>query len=80
VIGYALAGLTPVLVGPNCWRTTVRTGWTVPVFAAGRGVLFALPPLVVFGGLFAAADAEFERFLSELLDLDLQTTLVRPFA
>ena len=77
VIGYALAGLTPLLVGPNRWRTTLRTGWTVPAFAAGRGVLVALPPLVVFASLFAAADAEFERFLGEILDLDLQTTLVR---
>ena len=76
VIGYALAGLLPLLVGPHRWRSTARGLVGARVCGRARRAGRAAPA----GGLcrlFASADADFERFLADLLDLDLRTTLVR---
>ena len=40
--------------------------------ALGRGLLIALPLLLVFGGLFMAADAGFERIVNRLFHFDLE--------
>jgi len=74
---YAAAGLFPVIRSDIAWRRLGRNWWSRPALAAGRGVLVALPPLVVFASLFASADAEFERFLRELFDVDPADLLVR---
>jgi hypothetical protein len=42
-----------------------------------RGLLLALPVLVVFAGLFSSADLVFQRRLSDLLRLDVLETLQR---
>jgi hypothetical protein len=55
-----LFGLAGLLVGDIRWRTlSVRSTWR-PWLAAARGTLVALPLLLLFGGLFASADAAFE--------------------
>ena len=67
---YAYAGPLPLAVRDVRWREGRPVGFG-PVFAVLRGVAIALPLLLLFGALFAAADAVFERAVSDLLDFDL---------
>jgi MFS family permease len=78
VLGYALAGLLPTLRGEIVWRRWRWRWrwWSDPALATGRGLLLALPPLVVFGGLFAAADANFEKLVRQLFDFDPSDVVV----
>lgn len=67
---YAYAGPLPLAVRDMRWREVRPVGFG-PAFAVLRGVAIALPLLLLFGALFAAADAVFERAVSDLLDFDL---------
>lgn len=54
------------------WRELPRDGrWYAPARAIGRGLLLVAPLLLVFGGLFVAADAVFAGLISNLFRLDL---------
>lgn len=46
--------------------------WNTRAGAVLRGILLALPPLLVFGALFVSADAAFARLLSDLVDIDME--------
>jgi hypothetical protein len=74
---FALAGLLPTLVREVEWRALLKGRWGGPALAATRGLVLAVPPLVVFGSLFAAADANFQRLLDNLFHLDAADLLVR---
>jgi hypothetical protein len=65
------AGPLPVMVKEVRWREVARGRWRGPALAATRGVFLALPLLLVFGGLFAAADAVFETLVVELFGFDV---------
>lgn len=82
VFDYAVAGVAaganaaigaPFLLARIDWRSSTRLtpAWWRHGGAAVRGVLLALPVLLVFGGLFATADAVFSRMLQDTLRLDL---------
>jgi hypothetical protein len=58
-----------VATGPGVVRWAP---WNTRAGAVIRGVLLALPPLVVFGALFVSADAAFARLLSDLVDIDVE--------
>src|SRR5207244_5275724 len=66
----ALFGPFLLLCGDIRWKEIPRTGWTRHGAAVGRGLLIALPLLLIFGALFVAADASFERLVSGLFRLD----------
>lgn len=51
-----------------------RPRWRVAM-AVARGVLIALPVLVVFGALLSSADPKFERLLAQLIDIDFAETI-----
>ena len=70
VLGYALAGLLPTLRGEIEWRRWRWRWWSDPALAAGRGLALAIPPLLLFGGLFMAADANFEKLVRDLFAFD----------
>ncbi|HWK89482.1 MAG TPA: DUF4173 domain-containing protein [Longimicrobium sp.] len=72
-----LASLADALIGAGAllfrdvrWAEIPARGGTRQVAAALRGVLIALPLLLVFGTLLAAADARFERMLGGLVRVD----------
>jgi hypothetical protein len=69
-LGHALAGPLPAAVGDVRWREMPGVG-RGPALSAARGVLLAAPLLVVFGALFAGADAVFQGIVSDLFDFDL---------
>jgi hypothetical protein len=70
VLAYAFAGLLPTLRGEIEWRRRRWRWWSAPAFAAGRGVVLAVPPLLIFGGLFMSADANFEKLIRDLFSFD----------
>ena len=65
------AGPLPVMAREVRWREVARGRWRGPALAATRGVFLAVPLLLVFGGLFAAADAVFEALVVELFGFDV---------
>lgn len=50
------------------WQSIPRGGWSGQAIAIVRGTLIAAPLLLLFGGLFMAADADFEALVLDLLD------------
>jgi hypothetical protein len=77
VIGGSLAGVfssagpVPVSVIDIDWARTMRGRWKGGALAVSRGVLLAAPLLVLFGALFVAADAVFERLVLEVFGFDI---------
>ena len=65
------AGPLPVAMRDIRWREVARGGWRDPALAATRGVFIAAPLLLVFGGLFVAADAVFEKLVVDFLGFDV---------
>lgn len=71
----ASAGPVPVAVRDVRWREAFRGRWKGSAVAATRGVLLAAPLLLVFGGLLVAADAVFEKLVTDVLGFDLVEVL-----
>ncbi|HEX2740416.1 MAG TPA: DUF4173 domain-containing protein [Rubrobacter sp.] len=65
------AGPIPVSVSDVDWREVVRGRWKGQALAVSRGVLLAAPLLLLFGALFVAADAIFERLVLDVFGFDL---------
>ena len=60
-----------VLVSVNIrWREIPRGGWSSRLLAVGRGLAIAIPPTLVFGSLFVAADAAFAGVVNRLFGWD----------
>ncbi|HEV8687686.1 MAG TPA: DUF4173 domain-containing protein [Gaiellaceae bacterium] len=51
------------------WSDTPRGRWTGHAAAAARGLAIAVPLVLVFGGLFVAADAVFENLVRDTLEI-----------
>ena len=65
------AGPLPVAARDVRWREVARGRWRGPALAATRGVFIAAPLLLIFGGLFVAADAVFEKLVVDFLGFDV---------
>jgi hypothetical protein len=68
---FSSAGPVPASVVDIDWAETLRGRWKGGALAASRGVLLAAPLLILFGALFVAADAVFERLIIEVFGFDL---------
>ncbi len=66
----ALLGIVLLALGDIQWKEVPRSGWSRRALGATRGLVIAVPLLLVFGGLFMAADAVFEGLVKDLLDID----------
>ena len=84
--GLAQYALGAILAGVNAsfgalllafkdmpWKELSARRWTDRSVAVARGVLLSIPPLVIFGALFASADAMFEKLAVNVLHFDFQT-------
>lgn len=75
VIGVFWAGINSVfapavLLSTDVkWNSVPRLGWSRHLIAAIRGILIALPLILIFGALFAAADAVYEGMIQRVLDV-----------
>ena len=65
-----LFGGVPLIFADVRWRELPRNGWSRHALAIVRGLLIAVPLLVVFGGLFMAADAVFARLINRTFQFD----------
>jgi Domain of unknown function (DUF4173) len=63
----------PLLLKDVKWKEIPGAGWSRQVKAILRGVLIAVPLVILFGGLFIAADAGFERLVNRIFFLDFET-------
>lgn len=61
------------------WKEWPGSNGSRQALAIGRGLLLALPLLLIFGGLFMAADAGFERIISHLFHFDTEAILSHAF-
>lgn len=52
------------------WNTIERTGWSKHAFSVFRGVAIATPILLIFGGLFIAADAVYEGWVRRVFNIE----------
>jgi hypothetical protein len=59
-----------LLMGDVKWSTIPRSGWTKHLIAVFRGLAIAAPILLIFGGLFMAADAVFQGIVEKTLRID----------
>ncbi len=63
---HAVLGFVLLLLGDVRWEVIPREGGTRRVLAVGRGLAIAVPVLLLFTGLFMAADAAFEGIVNAL--------------
>ena len=52
------------------WKASDRTGWSKNFVAVIRGLLIVTPLILIFGGLFVAADAAYEGLVNRVLNFD----------
>jgi len=55
------------------WNELSMTGWRKHAFAVLRSVLIATPLILIFGGLFMAADAMYDGWVRQMLNVDFET-------
>jgi hypothetical protein len=78
VAGFIYSGLTSVfgpflLLGSDIeWKSMPGNKISHTLFAILRGFAIALPLLLIFGGLFMAADAVFEGWVNRAINFDLE--------
>lgn len=68
---HHLVGPLALLLSDTPWSELPRSRWSGHAAAVGRGLAIALPLLLIFGGLFAAADAVFADLMNRLITIDL---------
>lgn len=70
VAGFNAAfGFFPLLLRDIAWKEIPRAGWSRHLWAIMRGLVIAVPLLLVFGGLFVAADAVFEGIVNKTFQI-----------
>jgi hypothetical protein len=67
----AAVGALQLIFNDIKWRQIKIGGQTKHVAAVGTGTLIAVPALLVFGALLTAADAVFQKMISELFNWDV---------
>jgi hypothetical protein len=55
------------------WASLPKLGWSRHLIAGVRGLLIALPLLLIFGGLFAAADAAYAGLIERVFNIAPET-------
>lgn len=68
---HAAFGTLPLVFSEVKWGKLPRNQFTRVALPLLRGLLIAVPLLILFGTLFMAADAVFQGLVTDLLDIDL---------
>ncbi len=68
-------GVFPLLGRDISWETVPRGGWLPRVIAVGRGLILVLPLLLLFGALLSAADAVYQKLISQVFHFDANALL-----
>lgn len=72
-------GAFMLLFGDIKWKEVPSKGWSRHVLAVVRGLMIAVPLLLVFGLLLMSADAIFEGFINRNLQLNFQNFFSHAF-
>ena len=78
-VGVVWAGVNslfaPValLASDISWNELPMTGWRKHAFAVFRSLLIATPLILIFGGLFMAADSVYDGWVRRILNVDFET-------
>lgn len=81
IIGFIWSGLNAafapiaVVFGDIKWKAIPQKGWSKHAFAVLRGLVIVTPLLIIFGGLFMAADAAFEGIIQRTFNIKPETIL-----
>jgi hypothetical protein len=81
VLGSVIAALSAsvgalvLLLGDIQWKEASSGRFSRKSLAFGRGLLLAVPPVLVFSGLLMSADAVFESLVKEVFRIDFATLL-----
>lgn len=67
----AILGALPLLFSDIDWKDLKRQKGSEQARAVARGLVFAIPLFLIFGGLLVAADAVFENIVRNVLHLNL---------
>jgi Domain of unknown function (DUF4153) len=84
-LGFVMTGIAaaigvPMLaLGDVEWKEAARGGRVGRGLAIARGLLFAVPPLIIFAALLMQADAVFEKIIKDTFYVDFQTLLSHLF-
>ena len=77
ILQQIILGLVTILFGPLLlifseikWSELPRDGWSKNALGLARGLAIAAPLLLIFGGLFVAADAVFENIVARTFNFD----------
>ncbi len=75
VIGFIWSGISATVApfflvfNDVKWKTIPQTGWSKHLLSVLRGLLIALPILLIFGALFVAADAVFQGIVEKTFNV-----------
>ncbi|HEX7174658.1 MAG TPA: DUF4153 domain-containing protein [Pyrinomonadaceae bacterium] len=75
----AVFGVFPLLFADVNWKEIPRAGWSRHALAATRGLLLALPLLLLFGALLMAADAVYEGLVRDTFAFDAELAFSHVF-
>lgn len=79
VVGVLWAGISSafapavLLAADIKWAAIPKTGWSKHLIAAIRGLLIALPLVLIFGALFVAADAVYQGMVERVFNVPPDT-------
>lgn len=76
---FILLGPAFLIFSDTKWRELPSDGWSKKSLAIGRGLALAAPLLLVFGGLFAAADEVFQNLLARTFNVDASVVVTHLF-
>ncbi|MDM7920996.1 MAG: hypothetical protein QUS14_01750 [Pyrinomonadaceae bacterium] len=80
-VGFIWSGIASVLapfalLGADIdWKAMPGNNLSKSAFSVLRGLAIAMPLVLIFGGLFMAADAAFENFANRVVNFDIDTIL-----
>ncbi len=74
---HAITGLLPLLALDIQWSQIPQGKWSRQAASVARGLIIAIPLLLVFGGLFIAADAVFADLVASTFDFGMEDLVGR---
>lgn len=73
----AIAGVFSLLFFKIKWGEIQGEGWRKNALPVGRGVLMALPIVLLFGALLMAADAVFEGMVKKIINIEIAEEVLK---
>ncbi|HYE72847.1 MAG TPA: DUF4173 domain-containing protein, partial [Blastocatellia bacterium] len=79
LVTFSSFGSVLLISSDVAWDEIPRDGWSRHISSVGRGLVIAIPVLLLFGGLLAGADAIFGNLLGQLFRFDVGSMMLHTF-